>query len=46
MAARKRKETETFEQYRFNLKNESFAQKHKLKPKVFWDSVRNGTFKK
>jgi hypothetical protein len=43
MAARKRKQDEDFKTYRFNLKNEAFADKVKLTPKVFYNK---GTYQK
>lgn len=46
VAARKRKEGESFKDYRFNLKNEAFADKVKAKPKMIWDSSKHGTFVK
>ncbi|NOR65416.1 MAG: hypothetical protein GQ468_05300 [Candidatus Scalindua sp.] len=44
MAARKRKPTESFKQYRFNLKNEAHAAKTARKGKVFFNSSGGQTF--
>ena len=46
MASRKRKENETFKQYRFNLLNEAFADKLRAKGTVFWNSQVKGTYRK
>ena len=43
MASRKRKQNESFEVYRENLKKEGKVLKAKLKGKVVWNSAIKGT---
>lgn len=43
MAARKRKENESYEQYKKNLKNEESELKKYLNGRIFWNI---GTYKK
>lgn len=46
MAARKRKENESYEQYRINLEAEERSLKTYLRGRLFWDSSEGGYRKK
>ena len=41
---RPRKETESYEEYRENLKNEAFLLKEYLKGRIFWQSRIRGQY--
>ena len=43
MANRARKENESYESYRNNLRYEAFKLKEYLKGRLIWDSTRDGT---
>lgn len=46
MAARKRKEDETFEQYRASLKVEGLIDKLRALGRMFWSSSTGGTYRR
>ena len=46
MASGKRKDGESFKEYRLRLENEDFQTKQKLKAKLFWNSSKYGTYRK
>lgn len=46
MAARKRRESETFNEYREALKEEAKEIKAYLKGRLWWNSHKNGTYKR
>lgn len=46
MAARKRRETETFKDYREDLKEETKRIKKYLKGRLWWNSHELGTYRK
>lgn len=45
MAARKRKETESFLEYRKNLKDEAYRDSHLAKGVKLWDRLKQGAFR-
>ena len=46
MAARKRRETESFKNYRKHLSEEAVADKQLYRGKVFWNSEVRGTYRR
>lgn len=45
MAARKRKETESFLEYRKNLKDEAYKDSYLAKGTKLWESLKQGTYR-